>query len=345
MARRGWKWLSAGTLCLCTSSAFAAPDGADAARHAELVRRGNAAAKAKKWEECTASLEEAIKIQSTPALLGDLGLCEEQAGRFALAHKHLSRALEAAPADKDVEPWKRLQAALVRVRERVALLVITTDPSNVRVLVDGRPLGQGDGQTIAVEPGRHTIAGRLDGYEDAIVQTDDLRAGAFPHVQLTLRPKPRASLSSAIRPPSSVSPSADRPADLSRLFTPAWSPRGVLVTLAYAGAATTLASGVAALGLEIHRASLQAGLVEKGYQHNSCRYGLPPSTPAECADIRARFEQRDTSVDVLIGSAITFATFAGAAGLAMYLDRGPSRPTVAATASTNGGGIVILGKW
>lgn len=346
MVRRGWKlWLTAGTLCLFTSAAAATPNDADAARYADLLRKGSEAAKAGKWDACATALTEAIEIQDAPTVLGDLGLCEEQAGRFALAHKHLLRALEAAPADKQVEPWKRLQAALVRVRDRVALLIITTDPPKASIIVDGRPVGRADGQTIAVEPGRHTVAGRLEGYEDDVVQTEDLHAGDFPNIHISLRPKPRAALSSPVRhTPSAPSP-PEKPSDVSRLFAPAWSPRGVLVTLAYAGTAATLVSGATAIGFEAHYQSMRASLDAKGYQGNTCRSGRPPGTPAECEEVDARLQQRFTSVNVLIGSAVTLAALWGAAGLAMYLDRSPLRPTVAATASTNGGGIVILGKW
>jgi hypothetical protein len=221
--------------------------------------------------------------------------------------------MEAAPANTQQDPWKRYEAAIVRLRERVVLLIVTTEPSSARVIVDGVPVGQGDGQTIPVEPGRHTIAGRLDGYEDKVVQTDDLRAGAIPNIQITLTPKPRAP-SSPVKLPSSSSgaPAREAPSNVARLLTPAWSPRGVLVTAAYVGTAAVLVSGATAIGFEVHRASLQSTLDQKGYTPGACLYGLPPSTPGECADILVRTDQRDTARDVLMGSGIALAALWGA---------------------------------
>ncbi len=346
MVWRGWQpWLAAGALCLCARSAAAAAGEGDAARHAELSRQGADAAKGKRWDACIKALTEAAAINNTPAVLGNLGLCEEQAGRFALAHEHLRRALEAAPADKTHEPWKRYQAALVRVRERVALVILTTVPPSARVILDGRPVGRGDGQTVAVEPGKHTIAARLAGYEDKVVVTADLHAGDTPNMDITLDPKPPVPAAPTVPPQASRPPFTPPPSRVSGLFMPAWSPRGVFVTLAYAATATTLVSGATAIGFEVHWQSMRGTLDAKGYRSDTCRSGQPPATPAECAEIDSRLRQRATSANVLLGSSITLAALWGAAGLAMYLDRSPSRPTVAATASTNGGGIVVLGTW
>lgn len=324
-------------------AAVADPGDPAAARFADLVRQGTLAAKNKRWDACVTPLSEAAKEKPLPAqALGALGLCEEQTSRFALAYRHLWHALESAPADKRTEPWRQYQAGIVRLRERVVLLVLTVDPSDAAVLIDGVPVGKGDGQTIAVEPGVHTVAAKLAGYEDKVVKTEDNRAGAVPNIQLTLKPI-RLDPAVSAPPPPKAPPVADP--SLSRWLTPAWSPRGVLVALAYAGMAATIVSGATAIGLEVHRASLQAALDQKGYQPTTCRYGLAPSTPEECADIRARYNDRDTSSNVFLGTAITVAALSGAAGVAMYLDHRASRPSVAVTAGAAGGGIVFAGKW
>lgn len=340
----------AGALSLLARSAAGAPNDGDAARHAELLRQGAAAAKAQRWDACIQALTEAVEINNTPAALGGLGLCEEQAGRYARAHDHLRRAMEAAPPSAKAEPWKGYQAALAKVNERVALLIITIQPPSARVIIDGRPIGQGDGQTIAVEPGKHTVVGRLEGYKEKVVVTDDVRAGGTPNIGIVLEPLPRAPAASAsaaptVRPQPLAPLAGSAPPSASNLFRPAWSPRGVLVTLAYAGAATALVSGATAIGFEVHYQSMASRLDTSGYQRNTCRKGEPPANAADCAEIVARIGQRDISANVLIGSAVAFGALSGAAGLAMYLDRSPLGPKVTATASANGGGIVVLGTW
>jgi PEGA domain len=239
----------------------AEPSVADRARVVELLRRGDEAAKVKDWKRCIEARRAALDIEYASKVAGDLGLCEEQAGRFAAAYTHLWRALEAAPANMQTEPWKRYDAAIVRLRERVVLLIITTEPSSARVVVDGVPVGQGDGQTVPVEPGRHTVAGRLAGYEDTSVETDDLRAGAIPNIQITLRRKPVGGpVTPAAPPAASTAARRTDPAESPSGFPcwPAASWRGVLVPAACVGGAAFAVSAATALGLEVHAASIRA---------------------------------------------------------------------------------------
>lgn len=175
-------------LALHAASARAEDAGAGKARLAGLLRKGAEAAKAQQWEACIQALGEAAAIEETPRTAGDLGLCEEQAGRFAEAHRHLRRALESAPADRKAQPWKSYQAALARAAERVAVLFVTVTPPEAAVVLDGRPLGKADGRHIAVTPGTHTLTARLAGHEDA-TETRTMRARDVPHVHLELKPK------------------------------------------------------------------------------------------------------------------------------------------------------------
>lgn len=338
MSWHGWKsWLAAGALSFCARPAVAAP-AAPAAERAALVRRGAEAAQARRWAECVAALTEALAMEYTPPVSGDLGLCEEQTGQFPLAHEHLRRSLESAPAGIRTEPWKRYQAALSRVRERVALVIITTDPPDARVILDGHPVGKGDGRTVAVAPGKHTVAGRLAGYRVKVVETADLRAGDTPNVQITLEPEAR-------EPEARKRAPAPAPPSVSRLFEPGLSPRGVLVTAAYAAALTTLVSGGTTIGYEVHYRSMTASLDAKGYRPNSCQTGEPPADSAECAEVVSRAQARDTAANVWIGSLVALGALSGMAGLAMYLDRGPWGPKISATVGADGGGVFLVGNW
>src|SRR5262249_6806271 len=145
-----------------------------------------------RWEACIEWLTAASDIEDAATTWGDLGLCEEQAGRFAASHSHLRRALEAAPTQPKQSPWKQYQAALGRVTQRGALLIVTTTPPHAPVILDGRPLGLADGRTFAVEPGTHTVAARLPGHTDA-VETRTMRALDVPNMHLKLKPIPKVA--------------------------------------------------------------------------------------------------------------------------------------------------------
>lgn len=117
MLGRGWQAGGAALmLLLVVSPAFA--DDVQSPQTAALLKAGARAAKEKKWEACIDAYAAAIAIEDTPASAGELGLCEEHAGQFADAYRHLQRALEGAPSPPKEEPWSRYQAALARVIKR-----------------------------------------------------------------------------------------------------------------------------------------------------------------------------------------------------------------------------------
>jgi len=348
-----------GLLCwaLCALPVSADPKPGDGVREtsgnrsraAELVRAGAQAAIAKRWADCVEALTAAAALEDAPRTWGDLGLCEEQAGRHAAAYMHLRQAMEGAPADPNKDPWTRYQAARARVAERVALLMVTTYPPNARVVLDGRPLGAADGRAFAVEPGTHTIAARLEGYSDAS-ETRTMRAKDTPMVHLHLRPKPgpETPLGAAVSasgapglggsvPPSRAPMSAPPP--LSRWFVPDLSARGMLTGLSYGAGAVALASTGVWIGLEVDRASLRSRVAR-----SACS-PVMPSPPAACAELGERKPQRDAAGDVALATGIAALSLAAAAGVAIGLERRASGSFVGPVVSQNGGGIEVRGVW
>ena len=305
---------------LLPSLAAADPASGERARLVALREAGAAAAKARNWEACVDAYSRAAAIEEDAVTFGELGLCEEAAGRYAGAHPHLKRAV-AALASGD-ERRTRYQAALGHVAEQVAIVFLTVRPRDARVVMDGRPLGQDDGRYVAVSPGRHVFTARLDGYED-VVRSITVNAGDLPSVQLTLTPK----------------------AGPTRIpwYMPAWSPRGVLVPLAAATATTALASTAAAIGLAVHAQSMRDSLVARGYGSHTCRPGTPAGETLECQEIYSRQIQRNSALGVAVGTGIATGTLVGLAGLAITMEsRGPK---VTVTASADGGGITLQGTW
>jgi hypothetical protein len=334
---------------LCALPVSADPKPADGVHVAELVRTGAQAATAKRWADCVEALTAAAALEDAPRTWGDLGLCEEQAGSYAAAYMHLRRAMEGAPADPNKDPWTRYQAARARVAERVALLMVTTYPPNARVVLDGRPLGAADGRAFAVDPGTHTIAARLEGHSDAS-ETRTMRAKDTPMVHLHLRPKPGpetpvgATLSASDVPGANGSSPPARtpmsaPPPLSRWFVPDLSARGLLTGLSYGAGAVALASTGVWIGLEVDRASLRSRVA------GSACSPVMPSPPATCAELAERKQQRDAAGDVAIATGIAALTLGAAAGLAIGLEYGASRPSVGPVVSQDGGGVEIRGVW
>ena len=316
-----------------------------------LLQAGADASKAKHWEACIEAYSRAAAIEEAPATLGELGLCEEGAGSYARAHPHLKNAAAAFPPDHALR--KRYQAALARVAQDVAIVLVTTTPTDARLVVDGRPLGPGDGRNIAVEPGRHVFAARLPGYKDT-AKTITVNARDMPNVELLLEPVPAPELPApkvlpAILPPAAPrSPARDGgsasllPLPL-RWCVPAWSARGVLGPAACAGVLAGAVSLGTWIGFDVHYSSMRPGLDARGFTAATCAPGSPSAGSVECEDIFARREQRNTALGVLIGTGIAAGALVVATGVAIMVE--PLGPRVAATAGKDGGGVVLQGTW
>ena len=90
--------------------------------------------------------------------VGAWGLCAEKAGSFGEAHRLVSRALEAAPpGTSTAPPWPALRAALRRLDDRVARVLVTFDGD---LWVDGHAVVAVSGAVLAVDPGRHLFEQR-----------------------------------------------------------------------------------------------------------------------------------------------------------------------------------------
>ena len=290
----------------------------------QLVRKGSAGC-AVPLEAATLAADDTQHTNLDYArALGALGLCREVQGRFGAAHRLVSRALEAAPAETTAagkaDPWKGLREAQRRLDDRVARALVTW-PSGAELYVDGEVVAGVSGAVLAVDPGRRLFEARKDGRTLA-AQHVEVRAGDLPKVEL------KASQSSS--PPSSTATSSPRTSStalpsqsLSSPFAPALSPRGVAVTVAYAGFATAVVSGIVAGVLEAQRASAAAGNAP-----NTCT--IDP-TSATCAKVRLAYDQSRgaRNVALVAGGAGILAAGVGV-GLYFGLERGAS-PTVGAT--------------
>jgi hypothetical protein len=367
MFKCGWRVCGAVSLLLCVRAVALAgePQQGSAVPSAALLKAGAQAAKAGHWDACITAYSAAAASDDAPATSGELGMCEERAGKFADAYRHLHRALEGAPSPPKGEPWSRYQAAISRVSKRVALVYLTSNPTNARMVLDGRPIGVADGRGIAVDPGPHTVAAHLDGYEDA-VEPRTVSAGDMPNIHLELKPTPRATPPVETGPNAKVAvlrdgvspfpgfdclkgwktpggavtsaPVAPPPAPVA-WYVPGWSPRGVLVPVAVAGFGAAVFSAGTGLGLEVDRASMRSKV-----GRSDCDLAAR-SRPEICEALRERTEQRNIALGVSIGSFAATGLLLGASRLAFAFERGPKSPRVVPTVGSSGGGIVLLGTW
>ena len=326
------------TCLLAASPAFG--DNAVPTASSAQIKAGAQASKEKKWDACVTAYTAALESDESPSIFGELGLCEEHAGRFADAYRHLHRALEKAPSPPIGEPWSRYQAAATRVFKRVALVYITSNPTKVDMMLDGQPIGRADGRGIAVEPGTHTLAGHLDGYEDQS-EPFTVSAGDVPNVHLELRPKPPnpATVPTPSVPTSTHQEPVAPPFAVVPWYEPAWSPRGVLVPIAVLPLGAAVVGAVTWGALEADRVSLRSKLGS-----SSCGPDAAP-LPAACTTLHQRVEQRDVAMGITIGGVATAGILVGVSRLLFGVERAASSPRVAPVVSGDAAGIAVLGAW
>jgi hypothetical protein len=254
------------------------------------------------------------------AALGPWGLCEEKAGHFADAHRLVSRALEGAPAETTpagkATRWTTLRAALRRLDDRVARVLVTWDAGEL--FVDERLVDAISGAVLPLDPGTHRLTARKGGKVLAS-ETITARAGDLPAVTLKAVAVPPRTLTSVVTLPAPVSKSSP--------LLPTLTPRGIAVGTAYAAGAVAVVSAVVAGILEAQRVSLRSGLTS-----DACP---TPDASARCAELRQVFEQsRGARSVALVAAGVAVA----AGGVAFGLHFAGGRAKTA-------GMVTVVGSW
>jgi hypothetical protein len=261
--------------------------------------------------------------------LAALGLCREVQGRYADAHGLVARALEAAPPETTpagkAARWALLRAALRRLDERVARVLVTADPK-AEVVLDGHSIGTADGKVLAVDPGVHVFEAREGGRTVAAAQIT-ARAGDLPAVSL------KASLAAPIPALETRQTAAEKGAEKPSLgapispLIPGPSPRGVAVGVAYGAGGVALVSGIVAGVLEAQRSAIASTLAP-----GACAGGGPP----RCEGLRLAFEQRTGARNVaLVAGGVALA--AGGVAVVLHFTGVP--------VAKGGVGVMVGGQW
>lgn len=288
---------------------LAAPAAAAPTRLDTLLSRGEALT-AQASPGCAEPLElaalEAERVEADYLrALGALGLCREVAGRWADAHQLVARALEGAPAETTAAGraprWSTLRAALRRLDERVARVLVTWS-EGAELYVDGKPAGGVSGRVLAVDPGRRLFEARAKGRTVA-AQEVEARAGDLPAVELSTPASEPTKQGESVRTRSISTPPLHP-------LAPALSPRGVAVSVAYGATGVAVVAGIVAGVLEAQRAALRSGLAS-----DACP--TPDASP-RCAELRLAHDQSRGARNVAIGAGV-LAGVATGTGVVLWI--------------------------
>jgi hypothetical protein len=133
----------------------------------------------------------ALSVKPHPQIAGNLASCELKLGMFREAAEHITFFL--SNQTQDTPPGRREagEAVLKEASAKIATIRVRVDLDGADVLVDGRSAGTAPLSTpIFLEPGKHTIEARQDGYSTARVPVE-ASAGLSKDIALLLTPARR----------------------------------------------------------------------------------------------------------------------------------------------------------
>jgi hypothetical protein len=165
---------------------------------------GKTAFDAGNFEAARVAFKQAYTVFPHPAFLQNLGEAELRTGRLVEAARHLSAYLR-QPGPIPAAQRDLATRSLKHAAERLGAVVVQSDVEGAEVKVDDEQVGKTPlgGGPYYVEPGRHTVLLRKEGYADG-TQSVDVAQGAPTNVTVEMRPAGAPT----VAPPSSVEPSA-----------------------------------------------------------------------------------------------------------------------------------------
>ena len=151
------------SLLLLSAPAFADNNADEADIAFEL---GNDAYAKGQYTEALRSYFTSYRLVPNRNVLFNIARCFEALGKFNEAFRYYHDLLsENLPSDDAAEVTRSVE----RLRPKVALVRVTTNPRGADVYVDRQDLGSRgrSPQTLALSPGRHKIMVKRDGYRPA----------------------------------------------------------------------------------------------------------------------------------------------------------------------------------
>ncbi len=119
--------------------------------------------------------------------LFNIARCYEQLKLLPDAYRYYSASLE---AETNEAGKLRTKDSLERLKSRVALLTIESDPAGATIYLDRKDLGSRGTtpRTLALPEGAHTVLLELPDFELAQTEKLQLRLGEQTHTAVTLKP-------------------------------------------------------------------------------------------------------------------------------------------------------------
>lgn len=303
-------------------------DGADLLAQArELWAEGSAAFNKGQLERARLLYLSAWRAQHHWQIAGSLGHVEMALGRHRDAAEHLAIYLRESRDVPNVDPRDRalLSSEIERARAKIGAVTIAAEPAGAEVIVDGANVGKTPlADPVFVEPGRHVIEARMEGYQSA-AEARELTPGGAAEVRFKLAAEPA--------PPKPEPPRVGPVAGQGTPLAPV--PRyQVNKGLVYGGAALSAVALGVGFGLTAMSNSAAA-------ERNSFRTDCNSGDHGGCAQFESSDERRRLTGDAAVYSFIGAGALAIATTTyALVVPRIKRSPKVTATAAS---GVTVTG--
>jgi tetratricopeptide (TPR) repeat protein len=272
---------------------------------------GVAAAKQGRFDRAREHYLEAWKLRKSHDVAANLGGAELQLGLYRDAAEHLRYALDHLAASKASEAGRRIEQDLETAKQHVGTLLLTVEPPNANVTLNGRLLGIASAlpAEIYAEPGTVKLSATLEGHEPKTVSVS-LQTADTREVSVALTPEraetPAPASGPASPPLTPLPPPEPYPRTKKRNLVPV-----------FIGAAVTVVALGAGIGFAIDSGSadnqsldaLNAARARFG-EDSACAPGRGAGS-AECDDLQDLRDRRTRSGNI----ANTSFIIAGAATL------------------------------
>ncbi|WP_437675813.1 PEGA domain-containing protein [Sorangium sp. So ce131] len=226
-------------------------------------------------------------------LAGELGLCELELREYRDAAEHLTWSLE--------QDWalpralqERFQIGQAKAAFYVVELLLSVDPPDAEVLIDGKPIGRtARTYKLFLEPGRHMVRARAPGREDAFHAFNGER-GDKQEISMQL---PRTASSTAKEPPVTAKPASAQPAARAKDPGPWASWPGTLriagIAVATAGVSVGTILMIRAGKIDDELTARRNQLLGKPTSSSSMCWQVPRNSP--CAELARLQDARNLS--------------------------------------------------
>jgi hypothetical protein len=140
-----------------------AQDEAKKTEARERFFRGLQLAENDDWENALKEFEQSLDLYPTRVAVKNAAVTLQQLRRFVDARAMYKRMLSAYGSELSAEERQTVEKSLAELEKRIATVVVRSQPSGAKVVIDGRSLGQTP-VTLPVDAGNHWLRLFKEGY-------------------------------------------------------------------------------------------------------------------------------------------------------------------------------------